>query len=44
MKNTILNTKNNNNIPFVPIVSYSNADTYKKDLLKQNRVKPGIYK
>lgn len=41
--NTMINT-NNNNMPFVPIVSYSNGDTYKKDVLKENREKTGIYR
>lgn len=37
--NTMINTNINNNIPFVPIVFYSNADTFIKDILKENSEK-----
>ena len=34
----------NNNVNIVPIVSYSNADTFKVEILETNRRKSGIYR
>lgn len=42
--NSMINTNNNvNNISVVPIISYSNADLYKKDI-KDNKEKTGVYR
>ena len=42
--NNMIKNMNNNTMSVAPILSYWNADRQKKDILKDNSKKTGIYK